>query len=132
MNGTIYYRSTNDTQTLSEIGLEISSLYYLNSSSFNPTNAFIVTWDSVAPWASLRSGFVSFQAILSTDGLNSFLTINYGKLDYSASNGYYFQYGSYYSAYYTTISKSSPELSSNSGVNGKWIFKLGNLKFSTV
>ena len=88
-----------------------------------PSNALIVTWDSVAPCSSSISGFASFQAILSTDGSNSFLTINYGTLDFRATYGYYFQYE------YTRviISRTNPEFSSNVGVNGKWIYHLSNL-----
>ena len=121
-NGTIYYRLVNATQDLSQIGLEISSLYYLNTLYFLPTNALITTWDSVAPWDVSIKGFASFQAILSTDGLKSFLTVNYGTLNFSASGGYYFRYGP--SNNYTSISKSRPESSSNVGVSGKWIFPL--------
>ena len=120
--GNIYYRLINNSQTLNQIGLEISSLYYLNKTSFVPTNAFIVTWDAVPPYSSSPANtFASFQLIISTDGSNSFLTINYGSLGQSADNGYKFQYGSYKS---TTISSSNPEYSSNVGVSGKWIFEM--------
>ena len=115
--GNIYYRLISDAQSLNQIGLEISSLK--NGVNFMPTNAFIVTWDTVPSFLSaIFSGYVSFQIILSTDGLNSFLTINYGSLGFWAFYGYYFQYG------YTTISINNPELSSNVGVNGKWIYNL--------
>jgi hypothetical protein len=122
-NGTISYRKINDPQTLSLMGQEISSLYYLDTLNFIPTSAFIVTWDSVAPYEASISGNVSFQAILSTNGSNSFLTINYGKLDFGAEYGYYFQNGSTR----ITISKTNPMFSSNVGVNGKWIYHLSNL-----
>ena len=121
--GNIYYRLINESPTLSQIGLEISSLYYLNTINFIPTNAFIVTWDSVPSYGSSYSGYVSFQIILSTDGSNSYLTINYGSLGFSASKGYSFQYGS--GSYdETIISTSNPELSSNVGVSGKRIYHL--------
>ena len=90
--------------------------------NFMPSNALIVTWDSVAPYSSSISGFASFQAILSTDGSHSFVTINYGTLDFRATYGYYFQFE------YTQviISRTNPEFSSNVGVNGKWIYHLSN------
>ena len=119
-NGNIYYRSISDLQTLNQIGSEISSLCFLNTVNYMPTNAFIATWDAVPPYSlsSPANTFASFQLIISTDGSNSFLTINYGSLGFGASSGYYFQYG------YTTISINNPELSSNVGVNGKWIYHL--------
>lgn len=126
-NGNIYYRSTNDSQILNQIELEINS-YFL------PMNAFIVTWERVAPsfsWFFTPNGYVSFQIVISTDGSNSFLTINYGTLNFSASGGYYFQCGSF-SACYTGISNTNPELSSNVGVNGKWIFNISNYKFKNI
>ena len=125
-NGDMYYRFTNNQQTLNQIGQEINSLNYLNKTNFMPTNAFIVTWDSVASWDTSKSGYVSFQVILSTDGSNSFLTINYGSLGFSADYGNYFQCGSY-SGCYNAISSGYPELSSNVGVNGKWIYNISKL-----
>ena len=120
--GNIYYRLISDAQSLNQIGVEISSLYYLNTVNFIPTNAFIVTWDSVPYYTYYGSAnpSVSFQIILSTDGSNSFLTVNYGSLGFSASDGHYFQYG----AYKTTISLNNPMFSSNVGINGKWIYHL--------
>ena len=123
IHGDIFFRLINDSQTLNQIGQEISSLYYLNTLNFIPTNALIVTWDSVAPWDTSISGYASFQAILSTDDSNSFLTINYGTLDFGAEYGFYIQDGS---SYYTIISKTNPKFSSNVGVNGKWIYHLSN------
>ena len=121
--GSIYYRLINNSQTLNQIGLEISSLYYLNTLNFMPTNAFIVTWDSVAPYHSEPNPYASFQLIISTDDSDSFLTLNYGLLGFAADNGYKFQYGSYKT---TTITSSNPEYSSNVGVSGKWIYHLSN------
>ena len=125
-NGTIYYRTINDLPTLGQIGHEINSLKYSNKTIFKPANAFIVTWETVAPYDTSKSGYVSFQIILSTDGSNSFLTINYGSLGFHASDGYYFQCGSY-SGCYTTISGSNPELSSNVAMKGKWIYNISKI-----
>jgi hypothetical protein len=129
VNGNVYYRLINDTQTLNQIGLEISSLYYLNTLNFIPSNAFIVTWDTIAAYDLLISGYVSFQIILSNDNSKSFLTVNYGTLDFTASDGYYFQYGYYYPGFYTTIGNSNPDFSSNVNVNGKYIYHLSILLF---
>ena len=120
-NGNIYYRSTNIAQTLNQIGQEINSLKYSNRTNYMPTNAFIVTWYTVPYYISLSTSsnvYESFQIILSTDGSNSFLTINYGTLGFSASGGNYFQYGS------TRFTFTNPEYSSNVGANGKWIFPI--------
>ena len=120
--GNIYYGSTNNAQTLNQKGQEINSLKYSNTVNFIPTTAFIVTCDSVPYYTYYGSAnpSVSFQIILSTDGSNSFLTVNYGSLGFSASDGHYFQYG----AYKTTISLNNPMFSSNVGINGKWIYHL--------
>ena len=91
-----------------------------------PTNAFIVTWDTVAPTSTELNPYASFQVILSSDGSNSFLTINYGSLGFEASGGYYFECGSY-SGCYTSITSGNPELSSNVGVDGKWIYNISNI-----
>ena len=122
-NGSIYYRLTNNATILNQIGLEISSLK--NVVNFAPTNALIVTWDKVAAFSWPINGYVSFQIILSTDGSNSFLTINYGSVEFSPSNGYSFQCGP---DCYTSISNTNPEYSSNVGVNGKWIYNISNSK----
>ena len=89
-----------------------------------PSNAFIVTWDNVPSSLAITKSYpnASFQIILSTDGSNSFLTINYGSLGFNASFGYYFQYGS------NKTNITNPEYSSNVGVKGKWIYNIGNLK----
>ena len=123
-NGSIYYRITNNASILNQIGLEISSLK--NGVHFTPTNAFIVTWDTVAAFSWPINGYVSFQIILSTDGSNSFLTTNYGAIVFSPSNGYSFQCGP---DCYTYISNTNPEYSSNVGVDGKWIYNISNSKF---
>ena len=117
-SGAIYYRLINDSQSLKQIGQEINPSKYSNTVDFMPSNALIVTWDSVAPFNNSISGVASFQVILSTDGSNSFLTINYGSLGFSAYYGYFFQYGS------TKFTLTNPKYSSNVGVNGKWIFSI--------
>ena len=100
-------------------------MYYLNNSSFRPTNAFIVTWDTIAPFSPSITGYVSFQIIILTDGSSSFLIMNYGSLGFTVLNGYYFQYGSFTSGNYTAVNSTDPTTSSNVGVNGKWIYRLG-------
>ena len=127
MNANIIYRTINDSHFLNQTGQEINSLNYFNKTNFMPTNAFIVTWVYSSTLTKQNPPeAVSFQVILSTDGSNSFLTINYGPLGLNASDGYYFQCGSY-SDCYTTITSGNPELSSNVGVNGKWIYNISKL-----
>ena len=118
INGNIFYRSTRNSHTLNLIGQEINSLKYSNTVNYMPTNAFIVTWDTVASADTQPNPYASFQIILSTDGSNSFLTINYGTLGFTADYGYFFQYGS------TKFTLTNPKYSSNVGVNGKWIFSI--------
>ena len=126
MFANIFYRTINDSQTLNQIGTDISSPK--NGVHFMPTNAFVVTWGSSASSSTKQNTPVpvSFQIVLSTNGSNSFLTINYGPLEINASDGYYFECGSY-SGCYTTISSGNPEFSSNVDVNGKWIYNISKI-----
>ena len=49
LSGQIFYRYSNDTVLLSQVGANISSAFVTN---FNPALLFIATWDRVAEFGS--------------------------------------------------------------------------------
>ena len=119
--GNILYRSINDTATLNFIGNEITSLLGLDF-NFMPSNAFVITYDSVAAWSPSIDGNVTFQILISTDGIYSFLTVNLGDLFITTSNQPFYQY-----VYNTNfIGKKTFPLT----LNEKYIFQLYSNKIS--
>ena len=127
--GSLTTRSINDSVTLNSIGAEINSLL-APITPFTPKNAFVATWFEVCAYNQSVVGTVTFQILISTDGQRTFLTLNYGILDYAA-----FDYNIFYQyldsgAYYVGNSlPPSPQLSSNVNVNGKWIYSLSNSNY---
>ena len=120
--GNISYRSINDTVTLNFIGNEITTLLGL-SFSFIPSNAFVITYDSVTAWSPTIDGNVTFQILISTDGIYSFLTVNFGDLLFGPTTSPFYQYVN------NTIfigKKTFPCSSSQSNVNqnGTFIYQL--------
>ena len=118
--GNIYYKQIANLTTLNQIGDEINSLLSLNK-TFSPNNAFVVTYDTVRASPGNSNKNVSFQIILSTDGIQSYATLNYGNLDFQPSESA-IQYNllGYFNKYFFTNVK----LSSNVNLPGKWIFNL--------
>lgn len=124
-SGNITYRSINDSATLDLIGSEITNLLRLNF-DFIPSNAFVITFDSVAPFSG--NGNVSFQIIISTDSIYSFLTVNYGNLFISPKYESFYQYPNntvYIGKKYIPCSSSQ----SNVNRNGTFIYQLYSNKF---
>ena len=128
--GSLYIRLISDVSTLNIIGNEISSLLYNSSNStftFKPTNALVATWYQVCSYHNSINGTVSFQLIISTDGRQTFLTINYDVLEFPAEFGSFFQYlDSNNNWKKTQIAPSGLQNLSNVNVNGKWIYHLSD------
>ena len=121
-SGNITYRSISDSATLNLIGNEVTTLLGL-SSNFVPSNAFVITYDSVTAWSPSIDGNVTFQILISTDGIYSFLTINYGDLFLTTATEPFYQYVN--NTDYIG-KKNFPISSSQSNVNqsGKYIYQL--------
>lgn len=117
--GDITYKSygLNDIATLNIIGTEINQLLNAN---FIPNNLFVITFDAVKAFS--VSGTVSFQIILSTDSIKSYLTVNYGHLDFYCDLTPYYQY--VINNVLGQNSFSCSATSSNVNVNGKWVYPL--------
>ncbi|XP_072345860.1 uncharacterized protein nid2a isoform X9 [Scyliorhinus torazame] len=79
--GRIYYREDDSPDVLDRAGQAIRRGF--PQSSFSPTNAFIATWENVAPYEEItRSGassdwFNTFQAILAFDESNTYAIFLY-------------------------------------------------------
>ena len=79
--GSIHYRETNDTDLLS------SALQLLppeQRSRFRPTSAFIATWNQVPQTYSDSDDTNTYQAILMTDGLVSFVCFLYKDIEWGS------------------------------------------------
>ena len=124
--GNLTTRSINDSLTLNSIGAEINSLL-APINTFIPKNAFVATWFQVSAYNQSIIGTVTFQILISTDGQRTFLTLNYGNLDFAAYDyNIFYQYMDSNSFFVGNSLPTSPQLSSNVNVNGKWIYSLSN------
>ena len=123
--GTMSTRTIADSLTLNSIGAEINSLLKPYP-AFNPTNAFVVTWNQVCACYHCSSilSTVTFQILISTNGQQTFLTLNYGNLDFAPyANGIFYQYvNSNNVLVQTVLASTSLQYSSNVGLSGKWIY----------
>lgn len=121
LQGNVFYRSIDQSSVdLLTIQNEISQLL---QTSFEAKNAFVITYDNVQLFSD-RSDFANFQLILSTDSIQSYVTINYG----SCLTSRYLPISeivcldNVYSIVRKTIV--NPCESSNVNLTGKWIFNV--------
>jgi alpha-tectorin len=80
VGGDIYYREVTDGTVLDQIGNDIRRAYPVLASC-HPIWAYIVTYDEVAEYGSnnyLKN--ITTQAVIATNGRNSFAIFNYGNL----------------------------------------------------
>ena len=135
--GRVFYRETLNRTVLSQISLEIK-LRLINYNNFNADWALIVTFDQVLPYScgcnTSCSSSVTYQTILTSDGVNSFVIFNFNQLDYSTGARYcngFAQIG--FNAgdgkrFFLMPESNTAKISetalfqSNVGVPGKWIF----------
>ncbi|PIO32816.1 hypothetical protein AB205_0165870 [Aquarana catesbeiana] len=138
--GDIYYRETTDPGLLSRATTDIRT--YFNAVDFTAQWAFVATWHQVAYYGSSTYKVNTFQAVLSTDGNQTFLLYNYEDIQWpSLSWNGYSQDGhsalaglnsGYDTGYYTlpgslTISVAHLSSTSNVNVTGRWAFKVDQL-----
>ncbi|XP_041037197.1 alpha-tectorin-like, partial [Carcharodon carcharias] len=81
ISGTIYYRDTRDASLLRRATADINK--YAPGLSFEAQWVFVATWDRVAFYGSQTSKVNSFQAVLITDGFQSFIILNYGDIQWT-------------------------------------------------
>jgi alpha-tectorin len=80
VGGEIYFREVISNTVLNQIGNDIRRAYpvFVN---FRPIWAYIVTYDEVAEFGSNKPSInITTQAVIATNGRNSFTIFNYGKL----------------------------------------------------
>ncbi|PIN93178.1 hypothetical protein AB205_0035040 [Aquarana catesbeiana] len=138
--GDIYYRESTNSSLLSRATTDIRT--YFHGVNFTAQWVFVATWHRVVYYGSSTNQVNTFQAVLTTDGNQTFLMYNYDDIQWPSiySNGYY-QHGplalaglnsGYNTGYYTlpgSLTLSIANLSSTSNVNvtGRWAFKVDQL-----
>ncbi|MBN3286099.1 SNED1 protein, partial [Polyodon spathula] len=83
VSGIVSYRESNDPQLLQRATQDINRYYHFLD--FNATWVFVATWDKV-PYFSSPETKNTFQAVLITNGNNSFVIMNYGYIDVTTRN----------------------------------------------
>ena len=79
--GAVYYRQTTDPEIIRQISDTASQL---TGYPFNPTIAFIATWDLVPAFDGRLEGLTNtFQVILATNGSRSFVGFIYGDIQWT-------------------------------------------------
>jgi alpha-tectorin len=128
--GQIYYRESVCSCDLNLAKTDISNVY---SYSFNPSRVFIITWDQVAAYNGNSSLKNTFQVVIGTDGILSFLIFNFGDMSWPNSqflmNSFFgynagdnFNFYSYPDSFTNNITSVSTQ--SNVNIPGKWVFKV--------
>lgn len=81
-NNGILYRTTKDLKTLNLIDQDISLALGKpgNPSSFNATEAIVVTYNDIQRYGDSSKRF-KYQVVIATDYTNSFTILNYDRLD---------------------------------------------------
>ncbi|KAG0718545.1 Nidogen-1 [Chionoecetes opilio] len=74
--GTIWYRETSDTGTMSRSKTEVQQ-YFSSAADFSPTSAFIVTWDGVGPYNQRTDRINTYQLVLVTNGEETYALFHY-------------------------------------------------------
>ena len=77
VGGQIYFRESFCSCDLNQAKTEIANIY---STSFNPLRLYITTWDQVAAYGGNSSQNNTFQLVIATDGILSFLIYNFGSM----------------------------------------------------
>ncbi|XP_052061715.1 sushi, nidogen and EGF-like domain-containing protein 1 [Mytilus californianus] len=140
--GDIWYRETTDSVLLQKASTEIHTVFP-QQSGFNASWIFVTTWSKVAFYGSNSIGQRmrnTFQCVLVTDGMHSFVIYNYYKIQWTSGTsnngtnptGFGSQVG--FDAgdgvnYYVVNGSRTPGIinipqMSNIGIPGKYIFRV--------
>ncbi|XP_068098421.1 uncharacterized protein, partial [Hyperolius riggenbachi] len=138
--GDIYYRQSTDPDLLHQVSSDIRT--YFHDEDFTAQWVFVATWHRVAYFGSNTNKVDTFQAVVTTDGNQTFLFYNYADLQWPSMREDGSRYdgpltlaginSGYNTGYYTlpgSLSHDIRNVSSTSNVNvtGRWVFKVGNL-----
>ena len=99
--GQIYYRESSSSSDLTQAQIDISKVYF---STFNPTRLYITTWYLVAPYSGPIL-YNTFQTVIATDGILSFVIFNFQQMSwsYSTSNHFGYNAGDNINYYFITV-----------------------------
>ena len=121
--GNVFYRQTTDPETLQQISFTVS----LGGFEFTPTLAFIATWAGVPAFdGRFRNLTNTFQAILATDGIQSFAGFVYNDIQWGGNVQIGFNAGDR-RGYYSPLTLADVQgmgMESNIMVPGVYVYKI--------
>ena len=83
--GDIYYRQDFSLSIADEVQREVHR-QYPDVGFFHPSLVFVATWDRVAAFDSSFSGLNNtFQVVIASDGVRTFVTFHYGDIQWGGS-----------------------------------------------
>lgn len=134
-DGDVFYRLVTDKSTLNDVSFEIDRLTKANyASSYKPSWVAIVTWYQMKSFMTpTKSHKNTFQLIMTTNGEDSYVLFNYGRLQWPSENAYIeveagFNFGDNVQFFRMegsgTHNISQLENKSNVNMRSKWLFKV--------
>ena len=122
----ILYGTASSSYTFKVINQEISLALGRsgNPSSFNATEAIIITYDDIPHYVN-RYTLFKYQAVIATDYTNTFAILNYERLDRNGNAiGYSDPSCNFHKYFATSSDQTDLTRTSNVGIPGKHIFLL--------
>ena len=83
--GTVYYRQDSDPAVAGQVQQAIIS-DYPEAESFQPSLVFVATWDRVEAFLGSSDLVNTFQVVVASDGLWTFVIFSYGDIQWGGSN----------------------------------------------
>ncbi|XP_054660981.1 sushi, nidogen and EGF-like domain-containing protein 1 isoform X4 [Grus americana] len=143
LGGNVFYRQSRKPELLARLARDLAAAVTYPDPTPQPTWAFVATWDRVSFFGAASNKVNTFQAVLATDEVTSYVMLNYGDIQWTtgiANNGDAhtglggvpaqagFNSGDDVH-YYNIPGSRSPEVlrisrRSNVGVPGRWIFRV--------
>lgn len=134
LNGGVFYRLVTDKNTLNEVSYEIDRLTQARcDSSYKPSWVAIITWYRMRAFFHPRFANNTFQLIMTTNGEDSYVIFNYGRLqwpnkytDVSVEAGLNLDDGTKFFRMEGSSTQNITQLVKKSNVNlqSKWLFKI--------
>lgn len=139
VHGDVFYRLVSDNGTLNEVAYEVDKLTRnIWDASFKPAWAAIITWYQMKAFNHRRFEYNNtFQVILTTDGSESYVIFNYGRLNWpnekvkvGVEAGFNLGDGQTFHQMEETFTHNITELEykSNVGLRSKWVFRVDKFK----
>ncbi|KAK2513524.1 hypothetical protein Q9966_016098 [Columba livia] len=141
LGGAVFYRQSRQPALLARLARDIGTA--VPSPGPPPTWAFVATWDRVTFFGAATKKVNTFQAVLATNGVTSFVMFNYGTISWTtgianqgnphtglggtpAQAGFNSGDPAHYAVLPGSRSPRVPNIArgSNVGVPGRWIFRV--------